>query len=253
MAAATRTLRTTGLDLVAPSKDAVSPEVSWLFFGTSAAVVFVLSFVTELPLERISFLSMGFLFLCIAAYAVAFTQAPHPGMMRIEDRATLRWVPKISIALVWPPIIAIIGMMPGAFALVGPLFLGERFGGGWNYWGFIVVSLFFTVWLVQYLWRLRGPTGLSASPMGLSVLGEFRRVLVAWDDLVEANVSSGKNGIVLRLWSTKYGVTNIAAGSIGSDPNIVAAIIEYFRTHPEDRHYLASSGEAIRMFESRNS
>ncbi|MFV0253747.1 MAG: hypothetical protein ACK5H2_10495 [Beutenbergiaceae bacterium] len=97
------------------------------------------------------------------------------------------------------------------------------------------------VLLVRLLWSLPRPVGLELDPAGLHGVRAGPRVDLSWDRLTKAT-PGGKPGLrrpPLLLW---YGdkIKRIYAPAHGGDTYAIAAVIEYYRLHPDQRHRLTS-------------
>ena len=104
--------------------------------------------------------------------------------------------------------------------------------------------------LASQLWSLRTDPGLTLSEYGLRGVRGSRRVDLAWSDLASASVISEK-GARLVLTLRAGGAIVIGAHHIGSDPNAVAPIIDFFLDHPEHRAVLATPMAALALVEEK--
>jgi hypothetical protein len=161
-------------------------------------------------------------------------------MVRIDATAdALRFVvPRAAPVLFF--VAAIVGLVPGVVAIV------EGFDevGTWPAF-FSAVSL---VWLVQQLWALRLPAGLTLDARGIRGVRGSKPVDLGWHDLVRAEVTAPK-GIRLVLHLSDSGTIVLEPAYIGSDPNVLAAVIDFFVEHPEHRGMLATPEAALRLVE----
>lgn len=56
-------------------------------------------------------------------------------------------------------------------------------------------------------------------------------------------------GAQLHLELADGGVLTVNGVQMGSDPNVVTALVEHFRTHPDHRDQLTDGVEAVRTVE----
>ena len=115
--------------------------------------------------------------------------------------------------------------------------------------GLIGVGALSALWLTQMLWALRRPRGLLVSSWGLRGVRGAPSVLLPWDYWRRAVAVASPNGARLVLQLESGGSVTIHGQYLGSDPNLVAAIIEHFRTHADDGDRLANAHDAIRCVE----
>lgn len=160
----------------------------------------------------------------------------------------LRFIPSIWVYVLFP-ILGICGLLPGAVALgFAAAGIGVMQEGSVSRLGPYGVSLIALVALGHQLWVLRRPSGLTLTETGLSGVRGGPLVEVSWDDLSRVSVVASPSAkLVLTPWNTSGLV--IDPRWIGSDPNEVAAIIDYYREHPRDRRLLADPRAAIRRVE----
>ena len=164
-------------------------------------------------------------------------------VIRISSEGVLRFTPRRRLAASYL-VIACAGVIPGTLSLVGGV--GDL---GTLRRSPEVLALLSLIWLGLQGWSLRLPTGLTVSPEGLSGVRNGGTIDVTWDQLASATATGGDRGSSLELGLADGGAVAVQGMYVGSDPNLVAAIIEHFRTHPDDRALLADAPEAVRAVE----
>lgn len=185
-------------------------------------------------------------------YARALNGSTVPGAIRVAEGA-LRFIRPRSAATL-PMAMGVTSTTAGVLSLVAPAWTGEVFGLAAGFGPLTVwlgaLTLLGAVWLVQQAWGLRLPPGLGVSALGLWGVRGGADVSLAWDDLESVSVVDSRTGARLAFALTDDSVIGVPRYDIGSDPNLVAVIIEHFRTHPEDREALGDADEAIRRVEA---
>lgn len=102
--------------------------------------------------------------------------------------------------------------------------------------------------LGQEAWALRIPDGLTLSEAGLRGVRGSTPVELSWDDLSHASVVSVKGArLVLNLRSGRGIVVD--PRRIGSDPNVVAPVIDFFLENPRHRAVLSTPVAALALVE----
>ncbi|SJN46068.1 hypothetical protein FM104_14530 [Microbacterium esteraromaticum] len=102
--------------------------------------------------------------------------------------------------------------------------------------------------LVKEILSARTPAGLQVDAEGLSGVRGTKQVHLRWDDL-ESAAAFGRHGPQLMLLTSNQGPIALEAHHFGSDPAVVARIIEYFRVNPTQRAQLNDGAAAIRTVE----
>lgn len=103
--------------------------------------------------------------------------------------------------------------------------------------------------LVKEVLSARTPVGLRVSAEGLYGVRGTKRVDLHWDDLENAT-AFGRQGPKLMLLTKNKGPIVLDSHHLGSDPAIVARVIEYFRTNRTQRAQLSDGAAAIRTVEA---
>lgn len=94
-------------------------------------------------------------------------------------------------------------------------------------------------------WSLRTPLGLRVSPEGLRGVRGSGSVALRWDELAGATATLGRAPSLVLLTHSGAAVS-VDAHHLGSDPAIVAALIERYRGRPALRPELADGLGALR-------
>ena len=102
--------------------------------------------------------------------------------------------------------------------------------------------------ILPRLLALRLPAGLTVDEAGVRGVRGSKRIDVAWVDLVSVR-ALGDAGPQLVVHAKAEAPVLVHAHAIGSDPAIVAAVIEHFRQNPSQRHELVSGRRAIQIVE----
>lgn len=111
-----------------------------------------------------------------------------------------------------------------------------------------IFALVRTVKLMPALWSRS--TGLRISTDGIFMSWEGKSRQLRWSELWRATIEPQKRtGPKLALWRRGSAMPiAIDARGLGSDPMVVAALIHYYRDHPEDRHLLDHPEAAFEKF-----
>jgi len=194
---------------------------------------------------------MGLIFGLGLLYVRALANSAVSGHVRVADDS-LTFVRPASLAIL-PAAIAAAGFAFGAISLFAPAWSGERFGlsggvGPLALWAG-VVGASSVAWLATQLWALRLPVGLTVSEHGLSGLRGGADVRIPWERVEAVKVESGRAGAQLVVTAVGGSAVAVQAAHLGSDPNVVAAVLEHFWTYPEHRCLLGDAREAIRLVE----
>jgi hypothetical protein len=202
-------------------------------------------------LFRASMVAGGAVMVMLVPYLAALSSARR-GEIRVSDAGGLRFVPRPG-ALGWPFAIAFAGLTAGILA-VASLIDDQEFGLlPRTVWLVLLTGVLSAIWLGQSLWSLRVPLGLRVSAWGLEGVRGSKAVSLPWNYLAKAEAAPGRSGAVLRLTQEDGSSVVIAPQYLGSDPNVVAAIIEHYRAHPEDDDALADATDAVRRVEAGQS
>lgn len=107
----------------------------------------------------------------------------------------------------------------------------------------LLLTLLAVVFLGVVLWRLQVTPGLLLTVDGLQGIRARGDVDWPWDLLGEVTVTGPPATLSLTMVDGYVPVT-CSMRYLGADPNQVAAIVRFFRDHPEERGVLETGGEA---------
>lgn len=172
------------------------------------------------------------------------------GAVRLDASGVLRFVPPRSqwLALVAVPTAFLMPVI--AIVLIGVLHLPtQMFSSRLLQAAPFLLAAVALGALAQMAWSMRFPRGLRVGVEGLSGVRGSRRVEVGWDDILNVSLV-GPFGPKLMLLIREGRPIVIDAHHLGSDPAIVAAVIEFFRTRPFLRAQLSDGPAAIRAVEA---
>lgn len=106
------------------------------------------------------------------------------------------------------------------------------------------------IWLTMQLFSLRLPAGLRITEDGLTGVRGVGPRTFSWDEIVDVTPEIEGREVALGLTDVHGLITNVGASSyLGSDPALVAQVVNHFLDHPEDRHLLSDPSAAIRRVE----
>lgn len=103
--------------------------------------------------------------------------------------------------------------------------------------------------LALVAWSMRVPAGLRVSEHGLVGVRGSKPVDLGWDDILGAS-PAGQHGPRLRVRSAAGGDVIIDCHHTGSDPAVVAAVIEFYRLRAALRRGLGDGRAAIQAVET---
>lgn len=238
---------------IRPAKDRTG--LGYGVLGTFALVGAAFAIAGDGVLFRVYMGSVGVVLGLIALYVRALVGAAVRGSVRVGEDG-LRFVRPRSVAAL-PTAMGLAAAILGAVSFFAPAWTGETFGlsdgvGTPSLWAG-VATLGGVVGLVIEAWSLHLSTGLGVDESGLVGVRGGADVRLPWERLESASVVTSSTGACLAITAVGGWAVTIQAPQIGSDPNVVAAIIEHFRTHPDDREALGDAREAIRRVEAAHS
>lgn len=191
---------------------------------------------------RLVMLGLVGLFVLFVIGSVVLTRSVSEGRVRIDDApGSLRFRPATGVWILFAATSA------AMVALAIPATLSAGFEWSLPRASPLALGLVGLGFLAQQLWWLRTPVGLALSPDGLRGVRGIHPITIGWDELAAADVIDAR-GAKLVLHRTDGGAQPVGALWLGSDPNIVAPVIEFFRTHPEKRAVLGGEpAETLRV------
>lgn len=223
---------------------ALNPAWFAAFAGVLGAGTLVGALVAEGTLYS---LALGLVAATLGAfgfYVYALASAARPGFVRAKAGGPLTLVRPRRVDT-WQWIIPAVGLPPGLLAIVARQTPGEEFGTGQGAIWLVILWTASAVWLVKQLLDLRVPMGLRIAPAGLSGVRGAGSLNADWSEVEQASVVASNTGAKLVLQFSSSEPLVIDATVIGSDPHAVAAIIEYYRVHPDQREDLESVRDVI--------
>lgn len=238
----------TGKRPILPSSRRTGP----ILLGLS--VVPAMSFIIAAVDTRIGFqllmVSLGITMLVLIVGLQLRLLGLRAGAVRIDASGTLRFVPPGShwLAVVAVPIAFLVPVI--VFILIAVLQLPTQMFSSRLLQGapFLLAAVSLGSF-AHIAWSMRFPAGLRLGVEGLSGVRGSRRVEVGWGDIL--NVSPvGPHGPKLMLLIRDSRPIVIDTHHLGSDPAIVAEVIEFFRTRPSLRAQLSDGRAAIRAVEA---
>ncbi|MFV0427032.1 MAG: hypothetical protein ACK5KU_08355 [Beutenbergiaceae bacterium] len=171
------------------------------------------------------------------------------GRIRIRNTGPLHFVPPATV-LAASLGVAIAFQIPALTALVvgnsdlPTMTTSTRF----TMLGPPVLALVGLVLLARSIWSVRTPVGLRVTADGLDGVRGARPLSLAWDEIDSAD-APGPHGPHLALLTTTGNTIVIETHYIGSDPAIVARILQHYRDNPAQRHELEDGQQAVRVVE----
>lgn len=209
------------------------------------AVAITFAFVAEPNALGLLVLILASSFLFIAIGATAVQIALRDRTVRIDANAHTLHFRGSQAGVIFFAVAAFVLLLPGV------LVVSAWLTSGWQLAGIALIglSLIGLIWLIQIVLSLRIPAGLSLSVSGIRGVRGSKNVNLGWDDLLGAGVIFVKDSrLVLSLRTG--GTILIAPQYTGSDPNVVAAVLNYYCAHPEHRALLSSPRTALDHVES---
>ena len=229
-----------------PLRSGKSPAQLYLAPALLIAAMLVgilLSFQSHDLSYRLQIVGLSLALGCLGAALLAWELSVSVGVVRLMKQSqSLRFSYGPSLDLLYP-LAAGIMVLPAILALIARL-RGEAVADiGFGRRTVEVLGIL----LAQQLWALRVPRGLELTSEGVRGVRGAGRIVLSWDDLGAASAMSTRTGAKLGLRVTSGETYILPRRLIGSDPDAVAAIINYYLRHPADRHHLAQPEFAIRL------
>ncbi|MFD5599350.1 hypothetical protein ACFWHR_04765 [Leucobacter sp. NPDC058333] len=233
-----------------PLRSGKSPAQLYLAPALLIAAMLVgilLSFQSHDLSYRLQIVGLSLALGCLGAALLAWELSVSVGVVRLVNQSpSLRFTYAPSLDLLYP-LAAAIMVLPAILALIARL-RGEAVADiGFGRRTVEVLGILGVVLLAQQLWALRAPRGLELTSEGVRGVRGAGRIVLSWDDLGAASAMSTRTGAKLGLRVTSGETYILPRRLIGSDPDAVAAIINYYLRHPADRHHLAQPEFAIRL------
>ena len=213
------------------------------------AIAFAIAFADPRIGFKLFMGSAGITMLMLVVALYLRSRSLRTGNIRIVESGSLQFVPSGTIR-VGAVAIAIGFLIPAIASLIISL-LDLPTQQGFS--RLIVVGPYVLaalgIWLlVKEVLSERTPAGLQVDAEGLRGVRGTKQVDLRWDDLENA-AAFGKHGPKLMLLTRQQGPIILDSHYLGSDPAIVAEVIEYFKTHPTQRALLSDGASAINTVE----
>ena len=87
--------------------------------------------------------------------------------------------------------------------------------------------------------------GIGIDEHGVRTRVGLTALTLCWEELEAPELERRQNGLVLGLTAKRGRRSVLYPMYFGSDPVIVAEVIEFYRTHPGERHLLADPIAAL--------
>jgi hypothetical protein len=154
-------------------------------------------------------------------------------------------------------LIAVLGMgLVSALALEWQTRLERGWDFGWSFRAMQgVLLLLVGAWVFRLVIRgLLRRQGLCLSADRVELWNGYRNpTLLDWKDIKGVSVgeshAAGLSFPLISLLHAGGGRSEITGNKMGSDPNVVAAIVRFYLDHPEQRDALSDPVEALRRVE----
>lgn len=220
-----------------------------IVFGGGPAVGLLIAWQMEGFLQRATMASMALTCGGVLLIFHAQVGAVRERTVRIAHEGPLRFVPPARIALSYLPT-SLLGVAAGTFSTIGLFTVNEGYVSRWDWRNVGVFGLLALFWLAQMAWGLRRPAGLEVSPSGLRGVRGSANVDTRWEELDHANAFVTPKSASLEVTFKGGSAVEIDAVHLGSDPTVVAAVIEHFRADGADRELLLDPRAALRAVEA---
>lgn len=232
------------------SRKANAGPVFALFGGAIGFSLLVVLVDSRTP-SRLFWLLMALLMAALLLFFWQWHIAVREGVVRVDrDHPTLRFRPRRSLAaveFVAPAVLVVFGIAN----VVAVVTLGEALGETRRARGIHWLALPALGYLVYLLWARRVRPGLTLSVEGIAGVRRSKRVDSAWDDIASVTVRRRGYGAMLEITFVDGGRRMVEPERIGSDPNVVAAVIEHYLLSPEDRHVLVNPVAALKRVDAK--
>lgn len=213
-----------------------------MIFGVCLAVLMLIPvWVSSQPEARIAFGMLAVGVFAMTVWILQIVAEVIDGRVRIQRRGPLAfashrfagfWGILAGLAITAGALVFVIAwLVPGARQITSVS--GGVLG---NPVGFVLVGL----GLLGFVLHRGVPAaGLVVEAQGVRSRIGLSTVQLKWDDLLSPVLLNRRRHSVLSLELQSGANFVLYPIYFGSDPVIVAEVIEYYRTHPEDRHLLA--------------
>lgn len=230
--------------------------LSMVLVACAAACLVFSYFSPELGLRVIGVVGALFSCLCIALLWLSHSWEPRVGLVRYSLGNSLHIGYQKNVLLFVAPLLG--GLLALGMGMAGLLVTVQRFLEDAEFghvapfkastWAMVLIpmslGLIFTVLRTRKL-----PVGVDLNREGVSARETQRWRSVSWNDISGVWVEVGRYRILYVVLALREsGTVRVSAQALGSDPNVVAAIIRFYLEHPEHRDALSDPEEALKRF-----
>lgn len=221
-----------------------SPVVAFVVLIGVAALAGAVAAASADPQLTPFMATFALMFVAAAIVVYRWSTVVQARVVRIDPvRSALRFAAPVTIQLGFA-VLGLLALLP----LVSVVLFGLPREAPLGLLLLLVVGGGAVVGLGQQLWALRAPAGLTLSDSGLRGVRGSIRVAISWSDLSHASVIPGKAAqLVLNLRTGA--VLVVDPHRIGSDPNVVAPVVNFFLANPRHRATLATPMAALALVE----
>ncbi|MDR6201085.1 hypothetical protein QE374_002994 [Microbacterium sp. SORGH_AS428] len=224
--------------------------LGWGVIATSVVVGLIAAVSDELS-RRVLFGALAVMLMVIGIALLITFQGVVSRALTIDDRpGALRFVP-LRVGSVPMLFIAVSLLLPaGAQLFIDLNGLPAPWGPRLTRSGPYILGVIGIATLVVRIVRRRVPAGLTLSPRGVTGIRGCGALDWPWDELAQVSVVAAPAARLSLLRAGGAPLITAPSLSLGSDPNLVAALVEFYRQHPEHRDALEVGGvEAVRRAE----
>lgn len=182
--------------------------------------------------------AVALLALAVVGYLALAPRLLKNGVVRIETRGPgLHFRPPV-----WPTVLEVVLLLMLALpaVAVGAVGVDDLFSVRRTPLVLPVIAL---VFLGVMLWRVRVAPGLLLTVDGIRGIRARGEIRWTWDE-VGAVVVDGPPAALSLTLADGYVPVTASMRYLGSDPNQVAAVVRFFRDHPDERDVLRQGGRA---------
>lgn len=224
--------------------------LAWGVIATSVVVGLVAAVGDELS-RRILFGALAVMLMVIGIALLVTFRGVVSRALTIDDRpGYLRFVP-LRVGSIPVLFIAVSLLLPaGAQLFIDLNGLPMPWGPRLTRSGPYILGVIGIATLVVRIVRLRVPAGLTLTSRGLTGIRGCGALDWSWEELAQVSVVAAPAAKLSLLRAGGAPLITAPSLSLGSDPNLVAVLVEFYRQHPEHRDALDAGGvEAVRRAE----
>lgn len=199
---------------------------------------------------RLLMASLGMMMLVLIVALFLRTRGLRPGTIRVAAEGELRLMPSRGhrFGVVAVPLAMLLPVL--ALWAVGIFDLPTQESSS-RLMALLPIALLATSLgsLAMVVWSMRIPTGMRIGAAGLAGVRGGGAISLRWDELRSVALL-GEYGPKLVLTTRAGDAVVLDAHHLGSDPAIVADVVEHYRKRPSDRVQLADGCDAISTVEA---